>query len=36
VTGVHAPTWWEWSALALGMGIGMLLAHDGVRSSPAT
>jgi hypothetical protein len=35
-TGVHATTWWEWIALALGMGIGMLLAHDGVRSSPAT
>lgn len=36
VTGVHATTWWEWVALALGIGIGMLLAHDGVRSSPAT
>lgn len=36
VTGVHATAWWEWVALALGIGIGMLLAHDGVHSSPAT
>lgn len=35
-TGVHSTTWWEWVALALGTGIGMLLAHDGARSSPAS
>jgi hypothetical protein len=34
--GVHATAWWEWTALALGACIGVLLGHDGVRSSPPT
>jgi hypothetical protein len=32
--GVHATAWWEWAALALGACIGVLLGHEGARSSP--
>jgi hypothetical protein len=33
-TRVHPTVWWEWLALALGAGIGVLLGNDGALASP--